>query len=310
MTELADTMRTVRPRQALREIAEAIPRDCMDNLTIIGSLAAGFHFEDLITGMAIRTKDADGLISPRIEAVEAGRAITERLFQEGWRFRSDGEFGEPGTTVTADRDLPAVRLYPPDGSEWFIELLTVPESPEDLEKNWVRLITSGGHFGLPSFGYLAIAGYTPDTTELGIRIARPEMMALANMLEHPIIRPDLMSGLIAGRKIKRSNKDLGRVLAISLLASRRDEDALLGWPTLWQKGLQDILPQSWEDKCLQAGSGIREMLEIAHELDLDEAHHTCVNGLLASVPPTMEQLRIAGDRLLVDAIEPLEDTVR
>lgn len=59
------------------------------------------------------------------------------------------------------------------------------------------------------------------------------MMALANMLEHPEIRPETMSILIAGRENKRSNKDLGRVLAIAHLASIRNEDALLKWLEKW-----------------------------------------------------------------------------
>jgi hypothetical protein len=46
---------------------------------------------------------------------------------------------------------------------------------------------------------------------------------------------------------------------------------------------------------------LRQLL--ASPIDLDEANHTCVNGLLASAPPTAEQLRIVGQRLIQDAIE-------
>ncbi len=52
------------------------------------------------------------------------------------------------------------------------------------------------------------------------------MMALANMLEHPKIKSDTMSGLLQGRTIKRSNKDLGRVLAIAYLSTGKDVDSL------------------------------------------------------------------------------------
>ena len=38
--------------------------------------------------------------------------------------------------------------------------------------------------------------YRPLPTPFGISIARPELMALANLLEHPEIRPELMSGPI------------------------------------------------------------------------------------------------------------------
>jgi hypothetical protein len=309
MAEPEDVMRSVIPRNVLQEISNAIPEACKKNVTIIGSLAVGYCFEDQIVGIAIRTKDADCLLSPRVEAVNAGRAITEELIESGWHLKEDGEWGKPGNDTTPLGDLPVVRIFPPKSSEWFIELLAVPTSPAEFEKKWVRLETSRGHFGLPSFGYLSIAGYDPMITDMCIAIARPEMMALANMLEHPMIRPDLMSGLITGRKIKRSNKDLGRVLAISLLATKRNKDTLLGWPELWMTSLQAIFPDNWKEKARQVGSGIRQLLNELYEPDLDEALHTCENGLLASIPPTMEQLHIAGERLLVDAIEPLEKVV-
>lgn len=52
---------------------------------------------------------------------------------------------------------------------------------------------------------MSLAAFRPTKTEFGIYRARPEMMALALLLEHPTIKPETMSGLIEGRKIKRSN---------------------------------------------------------------------------------------------------------
>ena len=54
----------------------------------------------------------------------------------------------------------------------------------------------------------------------------------------------------------------------------------------------------------QAGAGLRKLLDSPN--DLDEARHTCEFGLLASQPPNADQLRIVGQRLLLDAIESLE----
>ena len=69
-----------------------------------------------------------------------------------------------------------------------------------------------GHFGLPTFRFISITAFDAlPAGDLGIRYARPEIMALANLLEHPEIKPDRMSGLFAGLAIKRSNKDFGRV---------------------------------------------------------------------------------------------------
>ena len=141
-------------------------------------------------------------------------------------------------------------------------------------------------------------------TDLGIQVARPEMMALANLLEHPRIGSETMSGLFGGRQIKRSNKDLGRVLAIAHLATAAEEDALLEWPTLWMAGLRSRFPNDWTDLATRAGDGLGELL--ASEPDLDEARHTCAAGLLASEPPTRDTLQVAGQRLIVDAIEPLK----
>ena len=294
----------VSPRDVLAEIADAIPQRCKKNIIVIGSLAVGYHFFGEDVSIMMRTKDADCLLSPRIQAISAGLAITEQLFEANWQFRPDEQWPKPGDEKTPDKDLPAVRLNPPGQTEWFIELLTVPESPKDRDMRWIRLKTRFGHFGLCSFGFLSLTNYEPYPTKLGIFVARPEMMALANMLEHPKIRPETMSGLIAGLRIKRSNKDLGRVLAISRLSEKKEEDAMLGWPDIWRRALRERFPDDWHELARRTGSGLRKIL--ASEPDLDEAYHTCEFGLLASAPPTLEELRITGRRLLKDAVEPLE----
>jgi hypothetical protein len=132
------------------------------------------------------------------------------------------------------------------------------------------------------------------------------MMALANLLHHPAIGSQTMSGLIEGRTIKRSNKDLGRVLAIAYLSDKRQEDSLLDWPELWADTLQHCFPSLRSQLAARAGSGIRQILSPENEPDLDEARQTCAYGLLASRPPTLTVLRAVGRRLLQDAVEPLE----
>ncbi len=305
MTPPEPAFQAISPEAALREIAAAVPEDCRRHIIIIGSLAAGYHYRDQLRSMAVRTKDADCLLSPRVAAIEAGVAIAERLRAEGWEYWPTRSHPAPGTETTPDADLPALRLQPPDGSHWFIELLTVPEGPRDRGQSWTRMATTWGHFGLCSFGFLALADLDPIPTDLGIRIARPEMMALANLLEHPRIRPEIMSAGFANRPdIRRSNKDLGRVLAISRLAMARDEDALLAWPALWRSALRNRFPREWRDLARRSGNGLKELL--ASEPDLDQALYTCANGLLASRSPTLGALRITGKRLLADAIGPLE----
>jgi hypothetical protein len=304
-------MNQVSPMEVLAEIVEAIPEECKKNMIIIGSLAVGYHFfaENFAENenMVVRTKDADCLLSPRIEAVHAGEAIAEKLFASGWSLSKSGDWGQPGDKNTPLDQLPAIRLNPPGNANWFVELLTVPESTTERERKWVPLKTSHGYFALPSFGFLSLTNYEPLKTELGIYIARPEMMALANMFEHTEIKSDTMSGLIQGRTIKRSNKDLGRVLAIAYLSTKQDADSMEKWPAIWEQALQNCFPDECQSLAKETGSGIRQLLE--SESDLEEAYHTCRYGLLASAPPDMEQLLIAGKRLLQDAVEPLEALV-
>ena len=218
-------MNFLSPREVLRQVAAALPEHCRGSVIIIGSLAAGYHYFRDDPQSLVQTKDVDCMLSPHIKAVPAGKAVAESLFKEHWRLREDADWGEPGTASTPTEKLPLVRLHPPGSSEWFIELMVSPPSesdpgtelrtgPADPGKQYVRLETEQGHFSLCSFRYLSLVEEQPIPTEFGIAIARPEMMALANLLHHPVIGTETMSGLIAGRRIRRSNKDLGRVLVM------------------------------------------------------------------------------------------------
>jgi len=299
-------MSQVTPSKVLSEVSAAIPAACRANIIIIGSLAAGYHFFSQDESKAIRTKDVDCVLEPFHAAVGAGQSIARQLLDAHWQRRTAGDHQIPGNAETPVDQLPAVRLYPPgvdpeSEDAWFIELLTVPESAEGGKK-WTRLPLAEGHFGLPTFRFRSITACDPlPAAGLGIRYARPEMMALANLLEHSEIKPDRMSGLIEGRAIKRSNKDLGRVLAITTLA---DLDDYRPWAGTWQKALETCFPQEWRELALKSGAGLRALL--ASQADLEEAHHTCINGLLNSQPPTVDALIAAAERLLGDAIERLE----
>ena len=238
-------MSQISPSKVLAEVAAAVPPACRGNVVIIGSLAAGYHFFQHDASKAVRTKDVDCVLAPFHAAVGAGQTITRQLLDAGWQRMLTGDHQEPGDAQTPVDELPAVRLYPPgvdteSEEAWFIELLTVPESAEGVGNQWTRLPLAEGHFGLPTFRFLAITAFDPlPAGHLGIRYARPEMMALANLLEHPQIKSDTMSSLFAGRSIKRSNKDLGRVLAITTLA---DLDDYRPWSNSWLNALQTCFP--------------------------------------------------------------------
>lgn len=300
------SVKLISPSGVLKQVAAAIPEDFRQNIIIVGSLAAGYYFFADNPELQVRTKDVDCLLSPRIQAIPAGQAVADRLFAEKWQLRAEGGWGKPGDAKTPDNQLSVVRLHPPGSAEWFIELLTVPESENDLDRKDIRIVTSKGHFSLPSFGFLSLAEFQPIATPFGIAIARPETMALANLLHHPAIGPETMSSLIAGRGIKRSNKDLGRVLALARLAEAKEEDALQKWPEIWAAALQNRFPISWRKLVPQVGTGLRQLLRPGNEADLEEAHHTCANGLLVSQSPTLKLLEVTGERLIQDAIEPFE----
>lgn len=301
-------MSQVSPYKVLSEVATAVPAACRENIVVIGSLAAGYHFFGDDPTKAVRTKDVDCVLAPSQVAVGAGQRITRQLLDVGWQRRMEGDHQELGDASTPVNELPAVRLFPPgvqpeSEDAWFIELLTVPESSGDHGRKWIRLPLDEGHFGLPTFRFISITAFDAlPAGNLGIRYARPEMMALANLLEHPEIKSDTMSGLFANRSIKRSNKDLGRVLAIATLA---DLDDYRPWAASWQQALEACFPDEWRTLALQVGNGLRALL--SSPSDFEEAHHTCINGLLASQPATLNALRVAGERILGDAVGILEE---
>ncbi|WP_428676675.1 hypothetical protein [Reyranella sp.] len=303
-------MSKVSPSLILTEVAAAIPAECRSNIIVIGSLAAGYHFFGEKEGEVVQTKDIDCVLEPHHAAITAGKSIAHQLLAAGWQRGTSGEHSNPGDENTPSDKLPAVRLYPPhlspeDSDAWFIEFLTVPPPEGQLDKQWTRLPLEEGHFALPSFRFLSICAYNPlPAGNLGIRYAQPKMMALANMLEHPTIKPDRMGKSFAGRSIKRSNKDLGRVLSIAALT----DDEYSEWIGSWKDALLQYFPHEAHELANRAGDGVRMLLH--SEQDMEEALHTCANGLLASRRATIEDLTAAGRRLLAEAIDPLREAFR
>jgi hypothetical protein len=295
----------VSPRKVLAQVAAAIPLEVHPNIIIIGSLAAGYWLFQDHESFGVRTKDIDCVLSPHLSAIEKGRAVAEQLLAAGWQPHYTGNIKKPGAAGDSVDKLPAVRLYPPGGGEWFIELLSEPASENQTTRVWTPLpLASGDYYALPSFQFTGVAIFDAPTTPVGLRCARPEMMALANLLEHRLFKEDVIEGTeYLGRAHKRRNKDLGRVLAIAALTL--DDAIEEKWPEQWLASLQQCFPHRWRELATSAGAGLRKLL--ASDEDLQEATFFCANGLLSRRNVVASQLNDIGKRLLTFAIEPLEE---
>lgn len=301
-------MTPLTPDTVLSQIAAALPEDCREDVIIIGSLAAGHYFFASDGQRSIRTKDVDCMFSPHAKAVAVAGLVTERLLASKWQPRREGLWGAPGNEATPEDKLPMIRLKPPGaegGADWFLELLGAPNAQAEQGRTFHRVQTSIGHFAICSFNYLALAEWKPINTKYGVRIARPDMMALANMLHHPTIAPDL----IAGTNTKRSNKDLGRVLALAWLTAEQDRrtrrEELGDWSMHMGEALQARFPNRARALALDAGAGIRALM--ASDGDRDEALSICNQGLLASLEVDRDAFAAIGRRFIQQVIEPLEE---
>lgn len=298
-------MTPMSPKDVLSQVAQALPEACRQDVIIIGSLAAGYYFFADDGTRAIRTKDVDCMFSPHAKAVAAAVQVTEELLAAKWEQRQGADWNKPGTPDDPTDKLPLVRLKPPGGIDWFVELLGAPNDwvPEAPMKQFNRVTTSAGDFAICSFGFLGLAEHDPVLTQYGIRIARPAMMALANMLHHPAIKVELISGT----SWKRANKDLGRVLALAYLTVERDRkaggDEFERWPNSMWAALQSKFPTASAELARQAATGVRALL--ASPEDLDQALAIVNVGLLASLDVNRDAFAATGRRLLAEVMEPL-----
>ncbi len=203
-------------------VAAHIPVELRPNILVVGSLAAAHHFRDELADHSVNTKDADVVVQPAGSLPESV-AIAERLLASGWRKHEKCfAINEPSDAVRA------VRLYPPDSDTYIVELLGLPDADQTETRRWVPMQLGDGWYGLPCFRFMRVLAVGQHQSEQGLRYAAPAQMALSNLLHHPAVGEETMSGAIGDRIIRRSVKDLARVVGLAWLGPNHVDD----WATL------------------------------------------------------------------------------
>jgi hypothetical protein len=289
-------MMALDPKRIFGRLSRDIPQPLHRHLFIVGSLAAAYHFRARLERRAVNTKDADMVVYPAGD-VRSSKALARELLTAGWR--RTPECWPVGKTSPA-QELRAIRLYPPGSEDYFVELLGLPRRGQSGKVVWIPVHLPDGWYGVGCHRFMSLNAFRRLKSPEGLEYSSPAMMALANLLSHPGIGPERMGTPIQGRKILRSAKDLGRVLALAWLAGR---DAAEGWLEDWVEGLRRCFPGSWRTLARNAGRGLQDLL--ANEDALEEARITIDVGLLNGRGVTVENLEAVGARVVADLVLPL-----
>ncbi len=257
----------------LERVAEGIPAASRASIVVIGSIAAAWAFRDLSGTASVATKDIDLLLQPSIDAVVTAEEIGRSLFDSGWSPKYPQGWS-PASASTPDDELPALRLSPPTGDPWFVELLAEPPHEQQASKHWRRLQTDKGHFGLPSFRQMRIAIHDAEYTPSGLRVARPAQMALAHLLEHA--EPDRTT--VTNLRLPRHFKDAGRAVAHWWLAQHQlgPTAATRMWMVEWRNALEAKYPDRYAENLSDARRGLESIAN-----SLSDAHAIAVRSILA-----------------------------
>ncbi len=288
------------PADLFRTLHRDIPIEHQGNILVAGSLAAAYPFRAALSGHSVATKDADLLVHSAGNTVSV-QAAAEALIKIGWR---PTDRCKPLPALPDNKnDLWAIRLMPPNSTQYFIEFLSIPSVQQEHEKEWIPVHLSGSHpgwYGIPSFKFMDLLNWFRQRSTEGLDYAAPEMIAIVNLISYTkLTARRIKSGEFCG--LYRCAKDLGRVLALAHLVGR---DRTRVWVDRWRKALEMSFPDSWRDHAKLAGSGLRELLH--DDTYMQHARLMTDAGLLSGMGVSVTALRELGQQLLDDAVEPLE----
>ena len=288
-------MNRLDPKVLFERIAHDVPNALHKHLFVTGSLAAAYHYRAQLRGQAIHTKDAALVVHPTGHTGTC-QEMTKQLRNRGWR-NTDECF--PHAAKNPVENLQAIRLFPPESNEYFIEFLNIPDKDQAVAKHWIPLKLPDGWYGLPSFRFLGVVSMGRIASHVGLEYTQPAMMALANLLLHPQVGTTrIESGDMQG--VLRSAKDLGRVMALARLESRERTET---WREPWLQAMKECFPESWRGLMRGLGTGLEELLEDVNAFE--DARKTTDIGLLGGMDVSSAMLRANGERLLQDVIIPL-----
>lgn len=285
------------PELVLQGFKKDFPARLHKNICVVGSLAAACRFRMKLEAQVVNTKDVD-LVVHTTGGATGCQDLAKHLLRKGWTQRYPKEL-PPAPSPDPEESLPFIRFYPPGSLDFFIELLGLPAKDQAQGKAIMPIELTDGWFGVPRFRFMGLTSHETQSSSSGIKYAAPWMMALANLLSHPVLKPEIMSSKIGGRDIWRCSKDLGRVLTLAWLAERRD---LERWVSPWIAGTQDWFPKTWRSVVPRATQALTGLL--GNREAMEQAHHTAVYGLLAGKSVTQKNLEAIGEQLLADVVGP------
>lgn len=292
----------------MAQIGAALPEGCRPHVIIVGSLAAGYHFFSGAGQRSTRTKDVDCMFSPHAKAVAAAGTVTELLLGAKWQQHKEGEWAEPGNAETPDDKLPMIRLKPPGpegGSDWFLELLGVPDTNSQQDKTFHRVQTSLGtlrrlQLQLPRAGRVEahrdeVRPARGSTRNDGAGQVAPSPASPRG--------PHQGHGDQALQQGSLSRRRVGMVDCRTRPAQRHQRARGMAQPD--GRRAAPILSGSRTATRAFAGAGLRELMSI--EGDRGEALSICNKGLLASMEVGRDAFPATGRRVIQQGVEPLAD---